>query len=109
MSLHGTSRNLGKAGIVLLLAYIIAIPLGFVDDIAKVVLYISIALILVSSFDSSSPSRVLKGLLGRVGGLAFGFWLLLWLFNLAVVPLTGSQLFWTFVSALVIRMAIEIS
>ncbi|MGA1974455.1 MAG: hypothetical protein ABSG92_02370 [Conexivisphaerales archaeon] len=59
-------------------------------------------------WSSPSPSRIFKGLLGRVGELAFIFWLLLVIFGLAVVTLTSAELFWTFVAALVIRAAVEI-
>ncbi len=101
-------RNLGSAGTLLLLAYIVALPLGLVNSTVTDVLYLSLALILVSALDSHRPLGILKGLLGRVGGLAFAFWLLLVIFRLTVVPLTSAQLFWTFVAALVIRAAVEI-
>jgi hypothetical protein len=108
MSAKSTMKYLGGAGQILLLAYIVATPLHMVDQYTLGILYLSIGLILVSSFDSPRPSRILKKLLGKIGGLAFLFWLLLWLFELSVVPLTAAQLFWTFVAALVIRAAIEI-
>jgi hypothetical protein len=108
MSTFSALKNLGRAGDILLLAYILALPLGLVDSFAKGILYIALALILVAAFDSPRPGRIVKSLLGKVGGLAFLFWLLLWLFDLAVVPLTATQLFWTFVAALVVRAAIEI-
>jgi hypothetical protein len=105
---RSTLRNLGNAGVLLLLAYIVALPLGLVDRYTQGILYLALALILLSSFDSSRLSRIFKGLLGRVGGLSFAFWLLLVIFKLAVVPLTSAQLFWIFVAALVIRAAVEI-
>lgn len=108
MSAFGTLRNMGKAGVVLLLAYAVAVPLGFAGDIGKAVLYLSVILILLSSFDSPRPIKIFKNLLGKIGGLAFFFWLVLVIFNIALVPLTGAQLFWAFVAAFVIRMAIEI-
>ncbi len=108
MTYKSTVHSLGNVGTILLLAYIIALPLGMVDQFVKGILYVALALILVSAFDASRPARVFKGVLGRVGTLAFVFWLLLVVFKLAVVPLTSAQLFWTFVAALVIRAAIEI-
>jgi hypothetical protein len=108
MMYRSALRSLGKAGYLLLLAYIVALPMGLVDRNVTGILYLSLALILASAFASPRPSGVLKGLLGRAGGLAFLFWLLLVIFKLAVVPLTSAQLFWTFVAALVIRAAVEI-
>ncbi|HVP23956.1 MAG TPA: hypothetical protein VMS77_08610 [Conexivisphaerales archaeon] len=105
---RSTVHNLGNAGTLLLLAYIIALPLGLVDQYARFILYLALGLILVSAFDSARPGRILRNLIGRVGGLAFVFWLLLVIFKLAVVPLTSAQLFWTFVAAFVIRAAVEI-
>jgi len=105
---RSTIRNLGGAGTLLLLAYIVALPLGLLDEYTKVILYLALALILFSAFALPSPAGILKGILGRIGGLAFVFWLLLVIFKLAVVPLTSAQLFWTFVAALVIRAAVEI-
>jgi hypothetical protein len=105
---RSTLRNLGRAGYLLLLAYIVALPLGLAGPSIVGILYLALALILVSAFDSSRPSSIFKSLLGKVGGLAFLFWLLLVIFKLEVVPLTSSQLFWTFVAALVIRAAVEI-
>jgi hypothetical protein len=105
---HSTLHSLGSVGGLLLLAYIIALPLGMVDQFVSGILYVALALILVSAFDSPRPARVFKTVLGRIGTLAFVFWLLLVVFRLAVVPLTSAQLFWTFVAALVIRAAVEI-
>jgi hypothetical protein len=108
MTYYSTIHNLGNVGVLLLLAYIVALPLGMVDQFVKGILYVALALILVSAFDAPRPGEVLKRVLGRVGTLAFLFWLLLVVFRLAVVPLTSAQLFWTFVAALVIRAAVEI-
>ena len=108
MKYNSTLHSLGNVGTLLLLAYIVALPLGMVDQFVKGILYMALALILLSAFDSTRPTRVFKGVLGRVGTLAFVFWLLLVLFKLAVVPLTSTQLFWTFVATLVIRAAVEI-
>lgn len=108
MRYNSTIHDLGNVGTLLLLAYIVALPLGMVDQFVKGILYVALALIVVSALDSPRSARVLKGILGRVGTLAFVFWLLLVLFKLAVVPLTSAQLFWTFVAALVIRAAAEI-
>ncbi len=105
---NGPARYLGGAGEVLLLAYIVAVPLRMVDQYTIGILYLAIALILLGAFERLEPGRIVKKLLGRIGGLAFIFWLLLWLFDLTIVPLTAAQLFWTFVAALVIRAAIEI-
>jgi|GEM_PF-3143727 len=108
MTYNSAIHSLGNAGTLLLLAYIVALPLGMVDQFVKGILYMALALILLSAFDSTRPTRVFKGVLGRVGTLAFVFWLLLVVFKLAVVPLTSAHLFWTFVAALVIRAAVEI-
>jgi hypothetical protein len=108
MTYNSTIHSLGNAGALLLLAYIVALPLGMVDQFVKGILYVALGLILLSAFDSTRPTRVFKWVLGRVGTLAFVFWLLLVLFKLAVVPLTSAQLFWTFVATLVIRAAVEI-
>jgi hypothetical protein len=108
MTQHSALRSLGHVGTLLLLAYIIALPLGLVDQFVTWILYVALALILVSAFDSTRPARVFKSVLGRVGSLAFIFWLLLVVFRLTVVPLTSAQLFWTFVATLVIRAAVEI-
>jgi len=105
---RSTFRNIGRAGYLLLLAYIVALPLGLVDTAVAWVLYLSLLLILVSAFSSGRVTSIFKGLLGRIGGLAFLFWLLLVIFKLTVVPLSSAQLFWTFVAALVIRAVVEI-